>query len=156
MENSVEARDNQRDGHVSRRPFKVGEGASQLNTLPHQPTPLPKPGKYKGECTRPKGQSLAERHAPLGAPIFPLAFSCMGVLLAAAEDAVCHLEPMGVAAEAGCSPRVTVIEAGKVRVPVTDGVGSGNQSLLWLEPTHVVFLHSWYSPEKESLHSQIN
>lgn len=130
MENSVEARNDQRYGHVSRLSFNVGEGASQLNTLPHQPTPVPKLGNYKGEYTRPKGQSLAERHAPLGAPIFPLAFSRVGVLLAAAKDAVCHLEPMGVAAEAGGSPRVTVIEAGKVRVPVTDGVGTGNQSLL--------------------------
>lgn len=130
MENSVEARDNQRYGHVSRLSFNVGEGVSQLNTLPYQPTLLPELGNYKEEYTRLKGQSLTERHTPLGAPIFPLAFSCVGVLLAAAEGAVCHLEPMGVAAEAGGSPRVSVIEAGKVRVPVTDGVGTGNQSLL--------------------------
>lgn len=51
----------------------------------------------------------------LGGPVTPLAFSCVGALLAAAKDGVCHLEPTGDVAGAVGRPRVIFIESGRVR-----------------------------------------
>ena len=60
----------------------------------------------------------------------------MGALLIAAEDGVCPLGPTGDMAGAGGSPRVTVMEAGGVRVPVTNG-GRDWKLILAVIRTHI-------------------
>lgn len=79
-----------------------------------KPTVHRHPRELQGAYTRPKDQSLAGRQVTLGERAIPLAFCHVGARLAATEDDVCHLEPVGNGAGLAAAPR-TVTDAERLK-----------------------------------------